>query len=202
MVPHKHYHRFKIRLTHPNPNPYPMMTRRRTRRDLPRPSHKRRTKKHTLRNNTIYRIRSFLLSGVFLNLISRKPCPNPRVGSRVAPNWNYPTKPTRSPTTQHSSPIILRRHRNMITSRNNARKQKRSNIRPNNYHRTRHLLHSPSAFRIYRNPIYNLRQRLRLIVLRSYRLPRVSRNNRNHIPNSMPSTPHQLPLHNITPLRI
>lgn len=202
MISHKYYHRTKTRPTHTNPYPHPVMTRCCSRGDLPRPSHKRCTKKHTLWDNTVYRIRSFFLPRIFLNLISRKPSPNPRAWSRMTPNRYYPTKPTRSSTTQHSSTTILRRNRNMIPSRNNTRKQKRGNIRPNNYHRTRHLLHSPPTIRIHRNPVHNLRQRLRLPILRSHGLSRISRNNRNHVPNSMLSTPYQLPLHNISPLRI
>lgn len=85
-----------------------VMTRHCTRGHIFRSSHTPSAKRTTIRNNFIYYIRSFLLPGLLLSLLSLKPSTNPRTWGMLTANRNHHPGPIRSPSTEYSRPPGLR----------------------------------------------------------------------------------------------
>lgn len=130
------------------------MTRCNSRSYLPRTPHLSSNKRPTIRNDTVYNIRSLLLLCFLLSLLPQKPSPKSRNRSYLTSYRNKPAKPIPSTPIKNSSPTIFGRNNNLSTSQNNRKKPQRSDtsLRPNGS--LRGLLHRSTSMRIPRRTIY------------------------------------------------
>lgn len=110
MIPFPKHYSYIIRNSPNTTNNISMMTRYRTRRDIPRTPYAPRTKRPTLWDNPIYYLRSIFLPRLFLSILPLKLSPNTRTRRMLTTYRNYHPRPIRGATTKHSRPPSLRRY--------------------------------------------------------------------------------------------
>lgn len=189
-------------INHQHTNHVSMMTRYCTRGHIPRPPYPRRTKRSSLRHNPVYCIRSIFLFRILLSFLPLQSSPNSRIGRLLTPSRYYPSKSTRSPTPKHISPSGLWSLYYLSSSQSNRRKPQAYNSSTINYDLLRFIFHRSTSIRILRNIFYNLRWRLWIYFLYSYRLSRPSCNHWIYFPYRVPSSTTKISFHFQSSLRI
>lgn len=177
-----------------------MMTRYCTRRHIPRSPHPSCPKRPSIRNNSIYYLRSILLPWLFLSILPLKPSPHTWIRRLLTPYRHYPPKPLRSPPSKYSSTTGIGGYRNLSSPQHYRRWTKTSNPIPYPNNPSRLLLYIPASTRVLWSPLHNRRRCLRLNLLRCYRLPRPPRNHRINLLSRMSTTTNPISLHLRTPL--
>ena len=178
-------------------NPYngPMMTRRSTRRYVPRPPHPSCTKRSSIWNNFIYYFRSSFLPRIFLSFLPLKPSTHPWTRRVLTTNGNHRPWSIRSPSSKHSGPPCFRCDSNMSPPQHYRRKTKTSNSIPGSNHPSRGLLYLPSSHGILRSSLYYRRWSIWFYLLCRNRLPRPPRYYWLHLPSCLLYAPAPPPLY-------
>lgn len=125
-----------------------MMTRYCARRHIPRAPHTNCTKRTTLRNNFIHRIRSILLFRILLSFLPFKFSTYPRIRRLLTPSRNYSPKSNRSATPKYIRITSLRGIYHMSPSQPNRRKPEPHNTSLTYYNPLRPLFYTTTSLRI------------------------------------------------------
>lgn len=166
----------------------PVMTRHRTRKHVPRPSHAYSTKRPTVWDGPIHYIRSILLPRIFLGILPLQPSPNPRIRRTMTPSWNQTPRSNRRPPPKHCHPTSLRGYGYMSSPQHHRSQPKTSNPSTHPNSTPRILFHCSTSHRILRGPILYCRRSVRFHLLCCNRIPWTTRNHWLYIPTSMPPT--------------
>lgn len=124
-----------------NYNHSPMMTRRNTRRNISRITHKNSYKGITMGYNPIHHLRNPILRIFLLSILSQKIIAHNRARVNLAPNGHSTIQSTTSTTTKYSHPTRLRSNRYMSTSQTTRKQRHSSNPRTIPHSITRSILH-------------------------------------------------------------
>lgn len=178
------------------------MTRCSPRRYISRPPYSYCPKRPTIRNDSFYYLRNFLLRRLLLSFLSFKPSTNPWTRWMLATYRYHPFKPLRSTTTQHLSLTSLWSLYYLSPSQPYRRRPQTYNPSPIYYNPPRFVFYHFTNLRILRSPIHNFWWDLRLYILYSYRIPRPSRHHRIYLSHRMLPTTTKLSLHIWPPLWI
>lgn len=190
---------YNFRNSSPTSHHIPVMAWYYPRRDLPRPPHTPSTKGITIRNNSIYHLRSILFPRVLLSLLPLKLSTNTRTGGMLAPHRNYPTRPLWSATPQHSRTTSIRGYSNMSPPQHYGGRTETSHSVFNINYSTRVLFYCTPSHRILWSALHNRRRSLRLNILRGHRIPWTTRHYWINLLGSMSSTSNSIPLYIWTP---
>lgn len=150
------------------------MTRYRARKHIPGTPHTNCTKRTTLWNNFIHRIRSILLLRIFLSFLSFKFSAYPRIRRLLTPSRNYSPKSNRSPTPKYIRITSLRGIYYMSPPQPNRREPEPYNTSLTYYNHLRPLFYIITSLRILWNTFRYFGWRVRLHFFYSHRISRPS----------------------------
>ncbi|PNF22026.1 hypothetical protein B7P43_CG17532 [Cryptotermes secundus] len=186
-----------------NLNHNSMMTRHRTRGNIPRPTHQEGNQRVTMRgNNPIYHLRSIFLHLILLGIFPQKIVAHHRTRVNLAPYWSSIIQPITNPPTKHSNTSRIRSNSYMGPARTSRKQLHTKNTWAILYSNPRNLFHNPPSIRVCRSLLHNCRLKLRIHLLRSHRVPWPTCKHRNHVPSNMPITQNKPTFLIKPPLRI